>query len=458
MPHAIAATSEAEAFLTAHPDLVSVDLLLPDQHGVLRGKRIPAQELIKVYQQGLYLPGSVFALDINGNTVESTGIGFDTGDCDQPCKAIANTLTMVPWQPKPMAQCLITMEQIPGEAYFANPRHVLDQICDQYQAQGLTPMVAVELEFYLTDMKRLESGLLQPPIAPLTGLRESDTQVYAIDNIDDYSPLLDDIMLAAQAQNIPASTAVAEYAPGQLEINLQHIADPVLACDQAILLKRIIKSVSQKHGFGATFMAKPYANQAGSGMHIHMSLLDANATNGFACDQNQKPNTLLSKALAGLQATMAETMALLCPKVNSYRRFQPDFFVAMAPTWGFDNRTVALRIPNGSASATRIEHRVAGADANPYLAMSALLAGALYGINNDLVLGPQTTGNGAQKNAPSLPLNWVDAYAMLHNSAFCADAFGANFLAVYIKVQAHEYAEFCRHVSPLEIDWYQRTL
>jgi len=458
MPHAIASSCEAEAFLSAHPDLVSVDLLLPDQHGVLRGKRIPAQELLKVYEQGFYLPGSVFALDINGNTVESTGIGFDTGDCDQPCRVIPHTLTLVPWQNKPMAQCLITMEHTSGEAYFANPRHVLDQICDQYQAQGLTPMVAVELEFYLTDAKRLDSGQLQPPIAPITGLREADTQVYAVDNLDDYSALLDDIMLAAQAQNIPASTAVAEYAPGQFEINLQHVADPVLACDQAILLKRIIKSMSRKHGFSATFMAKPYADQAGSGMHIHMSLLDESDTNVFACDEHNQPNPALHKALAGLQATMAETMALLCPKVNSYRRFQPDFFVAMAPTWGVDNRTVALRIPNGSGSATRIEHRVAGADANPYLAMSALLAGALHGINNDLILGPKTTGNGAEKTPPSLPLNWVDAYSLLSNSQFAANYFGADFLRVYTQVQQQEYDEFNLHVSSLEIDWYQRTL
>jgi len=203
MPHTIASPSEAEAFLSAHPDLVSVDVLLPDQHGILRGKRVPANELIKVYEQGIYLPGSVFALDINGNTVESTGIGFDTGDCDQPCRVIAHTLTMVPWQDKPIAQCLITMEQDPGEAYFANPRQVLNQICDQYQAQNLTPVVAVELEFYLTDLQRLDSGLLQPPIAPVTGLREADTQVYAIDNIDDYSALLDDIMLAAKRKTYP---------------------------------------------------------------------------------------------------------------------------------------------------------------------------------------------------------------------------------------------------------------
>ena len=458
MPHAVAFSSEAETFLNAHPDLISVDLLLPDQHGVLRGKRIPAHELLKVYEQGFYLPGSVFALDINGNTVESTGIGFDTGDCDQPCRVIAHTLTMVPWQPKAMAQCLVTMEQTPGEAYFANPRHVLDKICDQYQAQSLTPMVALELEFYLTDTRRLESGLLQPPVAPLTGLREADTQVYAIDNLDDYSALLDDIMRSAHQQNIPASTAVAEYAPGQFEINLQHVADPVLACDQTILLKRVIKNVSRKHGFSATFMAKPYADQAGSGMHMHMSLLDKAGTNVFACDEQQQPNTMLSRAIAGLQSTMPETLALLCPKVNSYRRFQPDFFVAMASTWGVDNRTVALRIPNSSVAATRIEHRVAGADANPYLAMSVLLAGALHGIDQKLNPSPKTSGNGTEKITPSLPLSWAEAFLLLDQSQFAINAFGADFLKVYIQVQQHEYGEFNRHVSSLEIDWYQRTL
>jgi glutamine synthetase len=457
MPHTIAHASEAEAFLAAHPDLVSVDLLLPDQHGVLRGKRIPAHELIKVYQHGIYLPGSVFALDINGNTVENTGIGFDTGDCDQPCKAIANSLSMIPWQHKPMAQCLLTMEQEPGQAYFANPRHVLDRICDQYQDLGYTPMVAVELEFYLTDTERLSCGQLQPPVSPLTGLREADTQVYAIDNLDDYGALLDDIISAAKVQNIPASTAVAEYAPGQFEINLQHVADPVLACDQALLLKRIIKSVSRQHGFGATFMAKPYAHQAGSGMHIHMSLLDADANNLFA-SQGSQPNVLMGKALAGLQHTMADCMALICPKVNSFRRFQPDFFVAMAPTWGIDNRTVALRIPNGPSSARRIEHRVAGADANPYLAMSALLAGALYGMQNNLPLGPQTKGNGAEQAPPSLPLGWQDAYAQLQQSEFAKAYFNADFIKVYCAVQAQEYADFNSHVSSLEIDWYQRTL
>lgn len=458
MPHTIASNSEAEAFLAAHPDLISVDLLLPDQHGVLRGKRVPAHELLKVYSHGIYLPGSVFALDINGNTVESTGIGFDTGDCDQPCRAIANSLTLVPWQKKTMAQCLLTMEQQPGSPYFANPRHVLDGICDQYQSLGYTPMVAVELEFYLTDTQRLANGQLQPPIAPITGLREADTQVYAVDNLDDYSALLDDIMAAAQTQNIPASTAVAEYAPGQFEINLSHVANPVLACDQAILLKRIIKSVSQRHGYAATFMAKPYANQAGSGMHIHMSLLDQQGNNVFASPKQAMPNTMMAKALAGLQTTMAESMALLCPKINSYRRFEPDFFVAMAPTWGIDNRTVALRIPNGSEDANRIEHRVAGADANPYLAMAAVLAGALHGITSELPLSAPSTGNATTTAPASLPSTWTEAYNQLSNSTFASRYFGVEFLKVYQSVQQQEYNDFNRHVSALEIDWYQRTL
>lgn len=457
MAHQVAAPQEAIDFLAANPDLVAVDLLLPDQHGVLRGKRIPAHDLLKAYESGIFLPGSVFALDINGNTIESTGIGFDTGDCDQPCRPLAGTLVRVPWQNKPMAQCLLTMEQEPGVPYFANPRNVLDRVMDRFAELKLTPMVAVELEFYLTDTERLPNGQLQAPISPVNGLREVDTQVYSMDNLDDYGDLLEDIMSAAEVQGLPASTAIAEYAPGQFEINLNHVADAILACDQAVMLKRLIRSVSRRHGFEATFMAKPFADQAGSGMHIHMSLLDEDGNNIFATGTAQD-NEPLHKALAGLQHTMADSMGLLCPKVNSFRRFQPDFFVPMAPTWGIDNRTVALRIPNGGAKARRIEHRVAGADANPYLAMAALIGGTHYGLTNNLSLEPQIKGNAPDQVKPSLPLDWRSAQQQLGRSSFAKDYIGAEYLHVYQEVQQAEFIQFNGEVTSLEIDWYQRTL
>ena len=457
MAHQVAEAQEAADFLAANPDLVAVDLLLPDQHGVLRGKRIPASDLLKAYESGIFLPGSVFALDINGNTVESTNIGFVTGDCDQPCRPVPGSLTLVPWQNKTMAQCLLTIEKVPGEAYFANPRHVLDRILDRFKQLKLTPMVAVELEFYLTDPERQPNGQLQAPISPVNGQREVDTQVYSMDNLDDYGNLLEDIMTAAKVQGIPASTAIAEYAPGQFEINLNHIDDPLLACDQAVMLKRLVRSVSRRHGFEATFMAKPFADHAGNGMHIHMSLLDENGQNIFSTG-TAKDNEHLHKALAGLQHTMGDMMALLCPKVNSYRRFQPNFFVPMAPTWGIDNRTVALRIPNGGANARRIEHRVAGADANPYLAMSALIAGTHYGLTNDLGLDPQVKGNAPDQVKPSLPLDWRSAHQQLSRSSFAKEYLGADFLHVYQEVQEAEFIQFNGQVTSLEIDWYQRTL
>ncbi|MDP6969140.1 MAG: glutamine synthetase family protein [Gammaproteobacteria bacterium] len=457
MAHQAADPQEAADFLAANPDLVAVDLLLPDQHGVMRGKRIPAHDLVKVYESGIFLPGSVFALDINGNTVESTNIGFATGDCDQPCRPLSNTLVPVPWQKNPMAQCLLTMEQVPGEPFFANPRHVLDRILERFKALALTPVVAIELEFYLTDPERQTNGQLQAPISPVHGGRETDTQVYSMDNLDDYGELLEAIMAAAKVQGIPASAAIAEYAPGQFEINLQHVDNPLLACDQALMLKRLIRAVARQYGYEATFMAKPFAEQAGNGMHIHMSLLDAKGNNIFAAGTAQS-NKYLRQALAGLQHTMADMMGILCPKVNSLRRFQPDFFVPMAPTWGIDNRTVALRIPNGAATGRRIEHRVAGADANPYLAMSSLLAGTHYGLTKQLTLAAPIKGNAPEQVQPSLPLDWHSAQSKLAQSGFAETYLGADFLHVYQAVQEAEYKQFNNQVTSLEIDWYQRTL
>ena len=457
MPHQVASPDEAAAFLSAHPAIENIDLLLPDQHGVFRGKRVTAAELPKVYAQGIYLPGSVFALDINGNTIESTGIGFDTGDCDQPCRPLPNSLVTVPWRDQTSAQCLLTMEQLPNTPYFANPRHRLDIILDRLLALGYTPMVAVELEFYITDKKRADTGQLQPPISPISGQREADTQVYSLDNLDDYKEFLDAIITSAKAQGLPVSTAVAEYAPGQFEINLNHQPDALVACDKALMLKRLIRSVATKYGYAATFMAKPYAEQAGNGMHIHLSLLDAKGNNVFATDDITS-NQYLYKTLAGLQHSLTDVMGLLCPKVNSFRRFQPAFFVPMAPTWGVDNRTVAFRIPNSNANNRRIEHRVAGADANPYLAMATVLAACHFGLTNDLPLDAQVTGDAHSKVTPSLPLNWHHAQSQLMQSDFVKDYFSADFLHVYHEVQTAEFNQFNQQVSPLEIDWYQRTL
>ena len=445
-------------FLKRFSDLKGIDLLIADLNGVLRGKRIQSSALAKVFQEGIYLPASVFAGDITGATVEETGLGMAQGDSDRVCHPIPHTLSKSPWYNKSMAQVLMTMYEANGKPFFADPRQVLKRIFDQFQELGFTLVVAVELEFYLLDTRRDRQKNPQPPISPVTGKRDKNTQVYSVDDLDDYGAFLDQVAKGAESQGIPADTALAEYAPGQFEINLKHEPDPLSACDNAVLLKRLIKGVAREMGMIATFMAKPYAQQAGSGTHIHISLLNKNKENIFSDPQNETGSKNLLHAIGGLSKTMKESMAIFCPNANSYRRFQPDLYVPMAPTWGIDNRTVAIRIPTGPEKAKRIEHRVSGADANPYLVVASILAGIHYGITHKIEPPKISTGDAIAKHKPSLPMTWVESLDAFLKSKILKEYFGKEFCHVYYQTKYKEMQIFDSHVTPLELDWYLRTV
>ena len=445
-------------FLKRFSDLKGIDLLIADLNGVLRGKRIQSNALAKVFQEGIYLPASVFAGDITGATVEETGLGMAQGDSDRVCHPIPGTLSKSPWYNKSMAQVLMTMYEANGKPFFADPRQVLKRIFDQFQELGFTLVVAVELEFYLLDTRRDRQKNPQPPISPVTGKRDKNTQVYSVDDLDDYGAFLDQVAKGAESQGIPADTALAEYAPGQFEINLKHEPDPLSACDNAVLLKRLIKGVAREMGMIATFMAKPYAQQAGSGTHIHISLLNKNKENIFSDPQNETGSKNLLHAIGGLSKTMKESMAIFCPNANSYRRFQPDLYVPMAPTWGIDNRTVAIRIPTGPEKAKRIEHRVSGADANPYLVVASILAGIHYGITHKIEPPKISTGDAIAKHKPSLPMTWVESLDAFLKSKIIKEYFGKEFCHVYYQTKYKEMQIFDSHVTPLELDWYLRTV
>ena len=264
------------------PDCELVDLILPDMNGLLRGKLVTRDALEKVYTDGVCLPMSLIATDITGNTVEETGLGYDIGDEDRICRPVPGSLRPVPWSPRPMAQLLLSMQDANGGTFEANPREVLKRVLDRYTARGLKPVVAVELEFYLFDRLPDAHGRPQPPVNAHTGARNTSTQVYYIEDLNDFHDFIDAVSCACKAQGIPADTAVAEYAPGQFEINLKHRDDALLACDDAIYLKRAIKSIAQKQGLQASFMAKQLSDQADSGLNIHASVLDANGDNIFA--------------------------------------------------------------------------------------------------------------------------------------------------------------------------------
>jgi len=449
---------EARDFLARHPEIDSVDLLLSDLNGVLRGKRIPRDNLEKAYQNGINLPGSVFALDITGNTVEATGLGLDIGDRDQVCRPIPGSLMPTPWlRGGKQAQLLMDMRNDEDGPFFADPRNVLTRQIQRLADRGLKAVVALELEFYLVDRSRDELGMAQPPRSPTTGERATESQLYSISELDEYADFLEDIQSAAEVQQLPLDTALKECAPGQFEINLIHGDDVLKACDSAVLLKRLIKGVAIRHGFEATFMAKPYGGQAGNGMHVHMSLLNEGGNNVFAAaDEDPLGTDTLRHAIGGLMAMMPASMALFAPNVNSFRRFQPGLYVPMTPTWGYDNRSVALRIPSGPNVARRVEHRVAGADANPYLLLATLLASVTHGIAHRLPAGEPVTGNAYEQFAPTLSNSWSRSLDVLEASEVLSDAFGADFLKVFLANRRAEREAAMQAVSRLEYDWYLR--
>ncbi len=442
---------EVKAWLERHPETEYVDILLNDLNGVFRGKRIPVTALSKL-EKGCYFPASVFAMDILGNTIEEAGLGQALGEPDNLCIPVPGTLIPSASDPRRIAQLLLTMCNQDGTPFDVEPRNVLNRLWQQLRNRGLFPVVAVELEFYLVDRQRDAKGAIQPPCLPGSAERNLQSQVYSVDNLDRFADVLREIDMLAHLQGIPADGALAEASPGQFEINLHHSRDILKACDDAILLKRLVRQVAEKHGMTATFMAKPYEEYAGSGMHVHISLLDAANHNAFAMDDGSN-SPLLKRALAGMIDLMPASMALLAPNVNAYRRFTPESFVPLHASWGHNNRTVALRIPCGDKENHRIEYRVAGADANPYLVVATILAGILHGLDNQLSLPCAITGNGHAAEGAALPIRQSDALYEFESSYPLQKLLGERFSRVWHSCKRCELREFERLITATEIDW-----
>ncbi|GGO74172.1 glutamine synthetase family protein [Bowmanella pacifica] len=448
---------ELSSFLVNYPDVEVFDLILSDLNGVARGKRVKRDAIESVLEQGMHIPFSVLALDASGETVEESQLGLEIGEPDRVCYADLKTLAFCPWHSQPAAQVLFSMYDHEAEPVLLDPRHQVNRAVQLFKQLGMRPVVAVELEFYLIDAERTETGHIQPPISPKTGKREANTQCHSMLNLDDFGDFLLDVDSCCQAQGVPADTAVSEYAPGQFEINLRHGDDPLLACDHAMMLKRIIHQVAEQHGMQATFMAKPYGDLAGSGLHLHVSLVDKDGENLFGQGEADE-NPLLLSAVAGLLETMQESTAFLCPNINSYRRMQPNLYVPMYVNWGIDNRTVAVRIPPGEPHSRRVEHRVAGADANPYIAMAAVLFAMYHGISNKLTPPAPQEGNTFEFDNPSLPCRLPDALALLSESVVFNQYFGADFIKVYRACKEQELLKFEQTVTLKEYDFYLNTL
>lgn len=459
-PHAAggARLEEVAAFLRNHPEIRAVDAIFADLCGVVRGKRCPIDQIDKIFDPGLAFPGSAHLLDVLGENHDPCGRGFSDGDPDVLARAVPGTLKPVRWAPRPLAQVLLGFHEPDGQPYAFDPRNVLARVAARLHELDLRPVVAFELEFYLIDPQRRPDGAPQPPLSPMTGLRDDATQVYGMADVDAFDELLEDVTRACAAQEVPTGAISAEYAAGQFEINLGHVADAVLAADHCILFQRAVKGVARRHGLQATFMAKPYPETAGSGLHLHISLLDRAGNNAFDGGDAGPASPLLTQAVGGILATLPEAMGILAPNPNAYRRFQPNIFVPLQRSWGYENRSVALRIPLGAAAARRIEHRMAGADANPYLALAAALAGIHHGITERLDPGPPAAGNAGEAFDPGLPWRSRRAFEALRDGAPILRRYlGDAYIDAYAACKLAEMDKFEAQPSPLEYRWYLQS-
>jgi glutamine synthetase len=449
--------SEAQSFLDAHPAVESFHLIWTDLVGIQRGKILRRDELLPAWRDGRFLPISALVLDATGQDVPETGLVFDEGDRDMLLWPAPASMVTIPWATTPSAQYIASVHDLDGKPHYADPRNALASIVERFKEFNMTPVGAVEVEFFLMDREAAFAGTPRAPKALTNGARPQHYQAYHLQDLDDFAPFFQDLYAFAEIQGLPAKTLISEYAPGQMEIVLRHRSDVIKACDEAIMLKRLIKATADKHGLVATFMAKPYSEWTGSGMHIHISLADAAGKNLFAAAEPTE-NKLLLNALGGLKAAMAESMLIFAPNANSYRRFRRNSYAPVSASWGVNNRTVSLRIPAGAPEACHIEHRPAGADANPYLVMAAVLAGMHHGISEKLDPGSPVNGNGYEKRAKYIPGNWFDAIDAFWRASILKEYFGKDFVHTFCTLKEVEADRFFAEPTARDFEWYLRTV
>lgn len=438
---------EAERFLAANPDIEIVELLLPDSNGVFRGKWMPANHLHGLFRDGLALAKSVFALDAWGRDVLSTGLYHEAGDRDGCCRPVPGSLKRVPWAERPTAQVMLRMEDEDGTPYFADPRTLLEAAAGRLTARNLTPVVAFELEFYLFE----ERAEQHPPSPVLAGPGPDRSHIYSVSDLRAYGDFFAEIEVASEQLDVPTDTIISEAAPGQFEINLRHVGDSVAAADQALMLRRIIRRVAQKRGLRASFMAKPFAERSGNGMHVHLSLVDSAGRNVYGASPDGE--ALLRSSVGGLIETMADATLLLISSYNGFRRLAGAYAPSKA-LWAENNRYVAIRLPRSGPAGRRFEHRVAGADAHPHLVLAAILAGIEHGMNSTVSPPPPVDGDVNDVAGEKLPPTMRHALERYEASQWIAEAFGTPWRDFYAKVKRQELQGFDEYVSPLEHDTY----
>ncbi len=446
-----APAAEWAEFLRRHPDIGGLDAFIIDVNGNTLGKRVPAVDADKLFADGLQFSACALVADCRGLGHNVLGMGGSDGDPDGTALPIPGRLCLAPWTQAPIGQVLCEMRGVESlRPLWFDPRVILADVVRQCRDAGINPVVACELEFYLVDPRRsADGGITLASSAPDADPPRRAANL-SIEAVEANASFLNRVDQAAIAQGIPVCGAVAEYGIGQYEVNLHHRADALLAADQAVLLKRIVKGVARSMGMRATFMAKPFALQPGSGLHVHVSIGDENGNNRFGADGGEE---LLQQAIAGMQALMYDSIGICAPNINSHRRFLGQF-VPTSSDWGHNNRGVAFRIPAAAGAARRIEHRVAGADASPHLVLAVVLSAVLHGISRQLRASAPTVGRtGAARNA-EFPDGLLASLDRTRKSTLLAHYLPQRFLELFSELKRKESAALLQDILPAEYDFY----
>lgn len=419
-----------------------VEAFVPDMAGVARGKLISAD---KFGGGELKLPEGIFAQTISGDYIDNKE---NVEDRDMFLVPDVSTLRAVPWAVDPAASIFLDCFRKDGSPVGTSPRRVLKSVLEQYAAKGWTPVVAPEAEFYLINPYSDANEAIEPPAGRL-GRTEGAKQPFSIDTMNDFDPFINQVYAYCEAQNIRIDTLSQEMGPAQFEINFLH-GDAVQLADQVMLFKRTVKEAAIQHEMHATFLARPIADQAGSAMHIHQSILDADGKNIFSNDDGSASD-LFYWYIGGLQKYTPEALLMFAPYANSYRRFLSYWSSPVNLEWAIDNRTVGLRVPDAEPVARRIENRLAGSDVNPHLAIAATLACGYLGMVEKLQ--PRDPVEGSAYEMPfALHRHMYSAIEAMQGSKAMRDTLGDEFVTLYCLLKEVECREFQEIVTPWERD------
>jgi glutamine synthetase len=442
----IASFADLERWLDER-SVTEVECLVPDLTGVARGKILPREKFTA--ERGMRLPEAVVAMGVTGQFPDQ-GPYYDVIspiDLDMHLQPDARTVRIVPWAADPTAQVIHDCYDRQGRLVPYAPRSVLRRVCDLYEAEGWQPVVAPELEFYLVARNADPNIPLKPPIGR-SGRAETSRQAYSIDAVNEFDPLFEDVYDYCKKMELSVDTLIHEIGAGQMEINFFH-AHPLDLADEVFFFKRTLREAAMRHDMFATFMAKPIAGEPGSAMHVHQSVLRAADGRNLFSNDDGTPSREFFWFIGGLQRYVPSAMALFAPYVNSYRRLVRSTAAPINIQWGTDNRTVGIRSPVAEAHARRVENRVIGADANPYVALATTLACGWLGLKQRIEPSPECKGD-AYLGDYQLPRSLIEALGRLQAAGDLHDVLGREFVNVYMEVKETEHEEFMQVISPWE--------